>query len=133
MKCTCPACPVNICSFLFSSSLVSGKCQLGKSYCSDGVLNGHSSVMKSAVDPSMMGNVSSSVGLMIERHNHSNGLSNASMGIKLLKISSRSDIIPITGDKVHWLMLQRYAHFRVFRINSSASPLVCHEYTFLIL
>jgi hypothetical protein len=56
--------------------------------------------MKSAVDPSMMGNVSSSMGLMIERHNRSNGLSNPLVGLKLLKIGSRPDI-PITGDKVH--------------------------------
>jgi hypothetical protein len=99
--------------FLFSSSLVSGKCQLGKSFRTDGVLNGHSSVMKNAMDPSMMGNVSSSTGLMLDSHNRSNGLSDASVGLKLLKISSRPDSIPITGDKVHYLMLQRYGHFLV--------------------
>ncbi|PNF16326.1 hypothetical protein B7P43_G10835 [Cryptotermes secundus] len=82
------------------SSLVSGKCQLGKSFRTDGVLNGHSSVMKSAVDPSMMGSVSSSMGLMLESHNRSNGLSDPPMGLKLLKISSRPNSIPITGDKV---------------------------------
>jgi hypothetical protein len=86
-----------ICSFVSCSSLVSGKCQLGKAFCSDSVLNGHSGVVKHAVDSG----VSSSVGLMTESQNHSSGLSGSTAGLKLLHGSSRPDGIPITGDKVH--------------------------------
>ncbi|KDR09113.1 PHD finger protein 19 isoform X2 [Zootermopsis nevadensis] len=78
------------------SSLVSGKCHLGKTFCTDGVLNGHTSVMKSAMVPS----VSSSVGQTMGSYNHSNGLSGPPAGLKLLHVNNRPDIIPITGDKV---------------------------------
>jgi hypothetical protein len=76
---------------------VSGKCHLGKTFCTDGVLNGHTSVMKSAMVPS----VSSSVGLMMGSYNHSNGLSGPPAGLKLLHVSNQPDIIPIIGDKVY--------------------------------
>jgi hypothetical protein len=75
---------------------VSGKCQLGKAFCSSSVLNGHSGVVKHAMDSG----VSSSVGLMTESQNHSGGLSGSSAGLKLLHGHSRPDGIPITGDKV---------------------------------
>lgn len=84
-------------AFVSSSSLVSGKCHLGKTFSNDGVLNGHTSVMKSAMVPS----VSSSVGLKMGSYNHSNGLSGTPAGLNVLHISNRPDIIPITGDKVH--------------------------------
>ncbi|XP_069676860.1 polycomb protein Pcl isoform X3 [Periplaneta americana] len=80
------------------SSLVSGKCQLGKSFRSEGVLNGHSSIMKNAMVPNTAGSVSSSVSLM-GSHPQSNGFSGTPAGLKLLHIS-RTDSIPITGDKV---------------------------------
>ncbi|XP_069676859.1 metal-response element-binding transcription factor 2 isoform X2 [Periplaneta americana] len=79
------------------SSLVSGKCQLGKSFRSEGVLNGHSSIMKNAMVPNTAGSVSSSVSLM-GSHPQSNGFSGTPAGLKLLHIS-RTDSIPITGDK----------------------------------
>lgn len=85
------------CSFVVFSSLVSGKCQLGKAFYGDSVLNGHSGVTKHAVDSG----VSSSVGLMTESQNHSSGLSGTPAGLKLLHGNSRPDGIPITGDKVH--------------------------------
>ena len=89
------------CSFVCYSSLVSGKCQLGKAFYGNSVLNGHSGVAKHAVDSG----VSSSVGLMTDNQNHSSGLSGTPAGLKLLHGNSRSDGIPITGDKVH-----RYAN-----------------------
>jgi len=78
------------------SSLVSGKCQLGKAFYGDSVLNGRSGVAKHAVDSG----VSSSVGLMTDSQNHNSGLSGTPAGLKLLHGNSRSDGIPITGDKV---------------------------------
>lgn len=75
---------------------MSGKCELGKAFCTDSVLNGHSGVMKHAMDSG----VSSSVGLMTESQNHSSGLSGTPGGLKLLHGSSRPDGVPITGDKV---------------------------------
>jgi len=80
---------------------VSGKCQLGKAFYGDSVLNGHSGVAKHAMDSG----VSSSVGMMTESQNDSGGLSGTPAGLKLLHGNSRPDGIPITGDKVH-----RYAN-----------------------
>jgi hypothetical protein len=80
---------------------MSGKCQLGKAFCTDSVLNGHSGVIKHAVDSG----VSSSVGLMTESQNHSSGLSGTPGALKQLHGNSRPDAIPIAGDKVHL-----YAH-----------------------
>lgn len=102
---------------------MSGKCHLGKTFCTDGVLNGHTSVMKSAMVPS----VSSSVGQTMGSYNHSNGLSGPPAGLKLLHVNNRPDIIPITGDKVHcchnendWLfrgVVESCLHFLVFGLN----------------
>jgi hypothetical protein len=63
-------------------------------------VNGHSGVVKHAVDSG----VSSSVGLMTESQNHGSGLSGSAAGLKLLHGHSRPDGIPITGEKV-----KRYA------------------------
>ena len=75
---------------------MSGKCQLGKAFYGDSVLNGHSGVAKHAVDSG----VSSSVGLMTDSQNDSSGLSGTPAGLKLLHGNSRPDGTPITRDKV---------------------------------